>query len=62
MCNATVDKLADFTWEVAVIGVTPYDHTRIYTLAAKDDNSAAWEGIRLFQEEMEALHDMNTED
>jgi hypothetical protein len=61
-CQATVEKLADFTWEVTVWGLAPFDRTRIYTLAEKDDNSAAWEGIRRFTEEMEALHDMNTED
>ena len=61
-CQATVEKLADFTWEVTVWGIAPFDRTRIYTLAEKDDNSAAWEGIRRFTEEMEALHDMNTED
>ena len=61
-CQATVEKLADFTWEVMVWGLAPFERTRIYTLAEKDDNSAAWEGIRRFTEEMEALHDMNTED
>ena len=62
LCQATVDKLADFTWEVTVWGLAPFDRTRTYTLNAKDDNSAAREGMRLFTDEMEALRGTNIED
>jgi hypothetical protein len=38
-----------------VWGEVPFDHKRTYTLNAKDDNSAAEEGLRLFCDEMECL-------
>jgi hypothetical protein len=62
LCQATVDKLADFTWEVYVWGQTSFDQTRTYTLNAKDDNSAALEGIRIFTEEMENLRDADSKE
>ena len=43
------------TWEVSVWGEEPYDHRRSYTIKTKTDNDAAFEGIRLFVEEMENL-------
>jgi hypothetical protein len=48
--------------EVKVWGEKPFDHERIYTIKAKDDNSAAQEGLRLFVEEMENLRDAVTEE
>jgi len=45
--------VSDCTWEVTVWGESPFDVTRIYTLTAKDDNSAAFEGIERFTAEME---------
>jgi len=53
LCHATVDSVSDCTWEVTVWGESPFDVTRIYTLTAKDDNSAAFEGIERFTAEME---------
>jgi len=54
-CSAAVDDLGRNQFEVMVWGEPPFDHRRTYTLSAKDDNSAAREGIRLFVEEMECL-------
>ena len=42
-------------WEVEVWGEEPHDHRRTYTIRSKSDNDAAFEGIRLFVEEMENL-------
>jgi hypothetical protein len=49
------------TWEVSVWGEEPHNHHRSYTIKAKTDNDAAFEGIRLFVEEMENLADMKDE-
>jgi hypothetical protein len=62
LCHATVDHVLDCTWDVTVWGERPFDATRNYTLTAKDDNSAAFEGIRRFTAEMEALRDGKTKD
>ena len=43
------------TWDVTVWGEEPHNHRRTYTIKAKTDNEAAFEGIRLFVEEMENL-------
>jgi hypothetical protein len=62
LCHATVDHVLDCVWDVVVWGEKPFDVTRNYTLIAKDDNSAAFEGIRRFTAEMEALRDGETKD
>ena len=62
LCKATVDQVADCTWEVTVWGEAPFDVTRNYTIHAKDDNSAAFEGISRFTAEMEALRAGETKD
>lgn len=56
--SATVEMLKfgnPPTWEVSVWGEEPYGRRRSYTLRAKTDNDAAFEGIRLFVSEMENL-------
>lgn len=55
LCSATVEDLGSMTWLVEVTGVSPFDHSRTYTIKAKDDNSAAMEGIDLYVEEAECL-------
>ncbi len=60
LASATVDQLRGGPvplWEVCVWGEPPHDCSRTYTLEFKTDNLAAQEGIRLFVEEMECLHD-----
>jgi len=60
-CSATVDKIRDGPvplWEVYVWGQPPFDHRRTYILELKSDNLAAFEGLRLFEEEMEALREI----
>ena len=42
-------------FKVKVWGEKPFAHTRIYKITAKDDNVAAFEGIRRFTAEMEQL-------
>ena len=53
--SCTVDDLGQKQFEVNVWGEAPFDHQRTYTLSAKDDNSAAEEGLKLFCDEMECL-------
>ncbi len=60
--SCTVDDLGHRQFEVRVWGEKPFDHERTYTLGAKDDNSAAQEGLRLFVEEMECLRDAQMKD
>lgn len=55
--SCTVDDLGSRQFEVRVWGEPPFDHERVYTLSALDDNSAAREGLRLFVDEMECLRD-----
>lgn len=62
LASCTVEDLGHRQFEVKVWGEAPFDHERTYTLAAKDDNSAAHEGIRLFVEEMECLRDAEMKD
>ena len=57
LASCTVDDLGQKQFEVHVWGEAPFDHERTYTLSAKDDNSAAQEGLRLFCDEMECLRD-----
>jgi hypothetical protein len=60
--SCTVEDLGQRQFEVKVWGEAPFDHERTYTLSAKDDNSAAHEGIRLFVKEMESLRDAEIKD
>lgn len=62
LASCTVDDLGQRQFSVRVWGVKPFDHERTYTLGAKDDNSAAQEGLRLFVEEMECLRDAEMKD
>ena len=62
LASCTVDDLGQRQFEVKVWGVSPFTHERTYTLGAKDDNSAAQEGLRLFVEEMECLRDAEMKD
>ena len=62
LCQATVDAVSEFVWEVTVWGQKPFDVTRIYTITAKDDNSAAFDGIGRFTAEMEQLRDASSKD
>ena len=55
LASCTVDELGGMQYEVKVWGEKPFDHERLYTLKAKDDNSAAQQGLRLFEDEMECL-------
>lgn len=57
LCSATVEDLGRMTWLVEVTGISPFDYRRTYTIKAKDDNSAAKEGIDLFVEEAENFLD-----
>lgn len=59
LAQATVDDLGQGNWSVEVNG---HDHRRIYTLRAKDDKTAAFEGIERFTEEMEVLGDASNGD
>ena len=43
------------TWEVEVWGDSPNNRRRTYVIQAKDEGTAAFEGIRQFGEEMECL-------
>ena len=54
--DATVYLTPDGKFTVQVTGLPPFAETRVYTLAARDDNTAAFEGLRLFVEEMEQAH------
>jgi hypothetical protein len=55
LASCTVDELGGMQYEVNVWGEKPFDHKRMYTVKAKDDNSAAEQCLRLFEEEMECL-------
>ena len=58
LANATVDVIQPATpqrqgeFKVTVWGQPPYDVTRIYEVSAKNDGSAAQQGIARFQSEM----------
>jgi hypothetical protein len=56
LCDAVVDLMSrvqrPFLWKVTVTGKPPHVHTRVYEIAAKDDNTAAMKGIDLFVKEM----------
>jgi len=57
LCDATVElihrHIRPYVFLVTVTGLPPHAVTRKYTIAAKDDNSAAMKGISLFVKEME---------
>lgn len=63
--NATLELVQEVPrkkWEVTVTGVTPYDYTKVYTLAADTDNAAAQEGLRLFVLDVQKMHDPSLKD
>lgn len=62
LASCTVDELGSMQYEVRVWGQKPFDHERIYTIKAKDDNSAAQKCLELFVEEMEFLRDAAIEE
>jgi hypothetical protein len=59
LCDATVElihrHIRPYVFLVTVTGLPPHVAMRKYTIAAKDDNSAAMKGLSLFVEEMECL-------
>lgn len=61
--QAVVDKLRGGPvplWEVQVWGGPGYeDYRRTYQIEAKDDNTAAFDGIQRFVEEMQAIESVN---
>lgn len=62
LANCTVDlvqEVPEKKWEVTVTGIPPYDYMRVYTLATATDDAAAKEGLRLFVEEVQKMHDPN---
>lgn len=56
LCSCVVDYLDNMQYEVTVWGEPPHDHRRVYTLKGVSDDAVAHEGLRLFEEEMQALH------
>jgi len=60
--NCTVDPLGKMQFAVNVEGVAPYDHRRVYTVKATSEDDAAWQGLRLFEDEMLCLHDADPKD
>lgn len=56
LCNAIVDLISrvqrPYLWKVTVTGIPPHAETRVYEIAAKDDNTAAMKGIEIFVEQM----------
>lgn len=54
--SAIVDLISKvqrpWLFKVTVQGEFPYTQRREYTIAAKDDNSAAFKGLRLFEKDM----------
>lgn len=61
LASATVDVIESATpqrqgtFRVNVWGQAPYDQTRTYEISAKNETSAAQQGIDRFAREMEAL-------
>ena len=61
LANAVVDVLKPATpqrighFKVEVWGRSPYDYVRIYEIMAKNETTAAQQGIARFVKEMEAL-------
>ncbi len=50
-CQAIVDPCGP-AWRVTVTERPPGIARRVYFLSAKSEGDAAWEGIKLFEEEM----------
>lgn len=63
LANAIVDAVRPATpqkiglFKVTVWGKPPYDQTRVYEIMAKNETSAAQQGIGRFVKEMESLPD-----
>lgn len=57
-----IQEVPEKKWEVTVTGVTPYDCTKVYTLAADTDNAAAQEGLRQFVLDVQKMHDPSLKD
>ena len=51
--SAIVDNLPSGMFKVTVTGLPPYAEQRVYTLSARDDNSAAMTGIGYFVNAMQ---------
>ena len=52
--TAIVDNLSSGLFKVTVTGLPPHAQQRVYTLSARDDNSAAMTGIEYFVNAMSA--------
>jgi hypothetical protein len=56
LCDATVDLVSKvqrpWLFRVTVVGKPPHEECRVYEIAAKDDNTAAFKGIDRFVKEM----------
>lgn len=61
LCSAIVDVIRPSsprglgTFRVEVWGQEPHDYVRCYTIQAKNDNSAAQQGLARFQQEISEL-------
>jgi hypothetical protein len=55
-CNATVDLISrvqrPYLWKVTVTGLPPHAVTKVYEIAAKTDDIAAFRGIDIFVKQM----------
>lgn len=60
LCSCFVDYVDNMQYDVTVWGQPPYDHRRVYSLKGVSDDAVAKEGLRLFEDEMQALY--GTED
>jgi hypothetical protein len=59
LCTCTVDLISrvmrPWLFRVTVTGLPPHNVTKVYEIAAKDDNTAALTGLKIFQDQMSAL-------
>jgi hypothetical protein len=59
LCNCVVDLISKvqrpWLFRVTVTGLPPHNCTRVYEIAAKDDNTAAMAGLKLFADQMSKL-------
>jgi len=60
--TAVVDAVGRGLFTVTVTGEPPHAQTRVYTLPAADDNSAAMTGLRFFVDDMEGFPGNDNED
>lgn len=67
LCNATCELISrilrPYLFCVTVIGIPPHAHTRLYSIRADTDDSAALKGMELFVKEFTpaaALRKMET--